>query len=483
MSQENVGLKDVGSERAVVAGLCQYGQEAMVDVSDIIDSQTFTTETAQLLYLCAENILTESTTIDIASIYAASNRMGFYNKLFGNKKDTEYIRAVFNFPIKKENIRTHAKRLAKLQFARKAQQVAKDIHDRLGKLTGDETIDHIMNIPETGIFDLLFEVNKGKEDGPVLLTEGADEVLQEILENPCQIAGIPTPWPHYNTAIGGGIRRKTVHLIAARPKAGKTTIAKDVALHCALNLNIPILMLDTEMGRDDQLFRTLAGMSGVNTGKIETGQFGENVIDTKAVLDMLEKLKGHPYFWYKDIFGKPFPEVLSIIRRWIVQQVGYDEQGDVNDCLVIYDYFKLMSETQIDQIQEYQALGFQLSTLTDFAKEFDFPCLAFVQLNREEDISQSDRLRWFASSTSKFLRKDAEQMRQDGSNNGNRKLLVEDARFGPGLVDDHIDMQLNGDISTLSELGLHSAAEARRSQTTQGFQVPDTDDDEEDTVF
>ena len=34
-------LTDIGSERAVLAGLLRYGTEAYVEISDIIDHQTF----------------------------------------------------------------------------------------------------------------------------------------------------------------------------------------------------------------------------------------------------------------------------------------------------------------------------------------------------------------------------------------------------------------------------------------------------------
>ena len=140
-----------------------------------------------------------------------------------------------------------------------------------------------------------------------------------------------------------------------------------------------------------------------------------------------------------------------------MREVGYDESGNVNNCVVVYDYFKLMDRNQLNNLQEYQAIGFQISRLTDFCKEFDFPCLAFVQLNRQGDVSQSDRLRWLCSSYSSFEKKPPEDTANDGLENGNRKMIVRDTRFGPGIEeDDYICFNFNRDINRISEICLKS---------------------------
>ena len=75
-----------------------------------------------------------------------------------------------------------------------------------------------------------------------------------------------------------------------------------------------------------------------------------------------------------------------------------------------YEYLKLMSSSGItNNIQEYQALGFQITNLHNLAVKYDFPCLSFVQLNRDgitkestDAVSGSDRLIWLCTSFSIF---------------------------------------------------------------------------------
>ena len=203
---------------------------------------------------------------------------------------------------------------------------------------------------------------------------------------------------------------------------------------------------------------------------IETGKFNKSDLMKNMVLNAYHTLKGNDKFFYKSIAGRPFEEVMSIIRRWILKEVGFDDSGKTKDCLVIYDYFKLMDKSQLNNLKEYEAMGYQISSFTDFTKEFDFPVMAFVQLNRQEDISQSDRLRWLCQSYTAFLPKDAEMVAADGGlMNGNRLLRVESCRFGPGIPsNDYINMMVNGDYNIAQELGLKSQLETKDESSDDG---------------
>lgn len=469
-------LQDIGSERAVLAGIYQYGNDALIDVADLISSDTFTIESNQILFSCLEQALKDNKSIDLTAVITTAERMGLSERIIKDKTDVGYIRSLLNFPIKLENVRGYAKRLAKLEFARMAQAKHKEAHDELGRLKGSESIDEILAISENAIFDLIQDINKGKEDSPQLIADDSDELLQHLIDNPSDMAGLPTPWPCYNGVIGGGLRNGGVNLIAARPGVGKSNLGKELALHFANILNMPVIILDTEMQKNDFLFRSLASMSNIPTEDIETGQFGQDEETKQKVLDtnqQLKQLKIH----YKNIAGKAFEEVLSIIRRWVVKDVGYDENGNTNDCLVIYDYFKLMTPDSLENMQEYQAMGFQISRLSDFCKEYNFPCMAFVQVNRDgirretsDIISQSDRLLWLCHSAAVFKPKLAEE-RLDGDNS-NRKLIILKSRFGPGMpdTDNYINMIFEGEIAKITERGFQEDMNRILQIEDEGFE-------------
>ena len=46
--------------------------------------------------------------------------------------------------------------------------------------------------------------------------------------------------------------------------------------------------------------------------------------------------------------AKNFEDVLSSTRRWLNKEVGYDkDSGKLNDCVLIYDYLKLIDDSPL----------------------------------------------------------------------------------------------------------------------------------------
>ena len=450
-------LSNVGIERAIIASICQHGKDALIDIEDVgVCVTSFTQTSNQALFTCLKNILDTNVKIDQVSLVITIKELG-YGSLFENKKDLEYIGALFNFTINQKNIRPFAIKLEKLTIARKAIAKHREAIDSLEQISGSESIDNIVQMSENPIFELIVELNKSKDNGPHVMFEDVDEIIAFLRDNKCDNMGIPTPWEKYNAAIGGGLRRGGVTLVSARPKVGKTTLAKECLLHCSTELKIPSLFLDTEMTKQDQIIRSIASTSQVPLDRVETGKFDDDLIQRENIIRAAKDLKKNTLLHYESIAGKSFDEVLAIIRRWMVKTVGFDDNGNANDCIVVYDYFKLMDQAHLNNLREYEAMGYQISKLTDFCKEFDFPCLAFVQLNRQNEVSQSDRLIWLCNSFTKFELKTDIERADDQETGGNRKLTVCETRFGGGVSDgDYICMNFERTINKLTEIGLRS---------------------------
>ena len=322
---------------------------------------------------------------------------------------------------------------------------------------GSESINQIIQKLEDPVTDFLREDDGG--ENPEKIGEGIEDYVTFLEENKCDIIGIPTGFSRYDQAIGGGLRRKCVDLVSARPKVGKSVFADNVALNVS-STGVPVLVLDTEMSKEDHLNRIIANISGIPINEIATGQFVDDPDKAEKVREAVSQIESIPYS-YISVAGKPFENIMNLIRRWIVQEVKTDESGKTNDCVIIYDYLKLMSSSSItNNIQEYQALGFQITSLHNLCVKLDIPCLSFVQLNRDgitkestDAVSGSDRLVWLCTSFSIFKAKSAEEMAEDGPNAGNRKLVPIVSRHGAGLDDgDYINMQMQGAHAKLLEL-------------------------------
>jgi replicative DNA helicase len=456
VSNMETKLTDIGSERAVLAGILQHGIDGYIAVSNLINSETFGHINNQVLYKCIEKIIANDQKIDIPSILSSAAQLNLSDSL-NTPQELKYIKSLFDFPISKDNIFSFAVQIKKFEFARKIKKLTSKIHKDVDDITGTESINEIIQILENPVIDFLREDDGG--ENPEKIGKNIQDYVTFLENNKCDIIGIPTGFNKYDEAIGGGLRRKCVDLVSARPKVGKSVFADNVALNVSKR-GVPVLMLDTEMSKEDHLNRLISNISGVPINEVATGKFIDDEEKHAKVLDAIKQIESIPYS-YISVAGKPFEQILNLIRRWVMQEVKSDDTGKTNDCLIIYDYLKLMSSNSItNNIQEYQALGFQITSLHNLCVKLDIPCLSFVQLNRDgitkestDAVSGSDRLIWLCTSFSIFKIKSPEELAEDGPNAGNRKLVPIVSRHGAGLDDgDYINMIMSGSHAKLREL-------------------------------
>lgn len=449
-------LTDIGSERAILAGLLQHGLDAYVNISDVVNQDSFGHLNNQILFKCIEKVILNEQKVDIPSILSAAEQLNLSESV-NTDQELKYIKSLMDFPINKDNVFSFALQIKKFEFARKIKSLTAKIHKDIDSVSGSESINEIIQMLENPVTDFLREDDSG--DLPEKIGKDVQDYLSFLEENKCDIIGIPTGFNKYDEAIGGGLRRKCVDLVSARPKVGKSVFADNVALNVS-SKDIPVLMLDTEMSKEDHLNRLLANISGVPINEIATGRFTEDEEKRQKVAEAINKIESIPYS-YVSVAGKPFDQILNLIKRWVMQEVRMDENGKTNNCLIVYDYLKLMSSNSItNNIQEYQALGFQITSLHNICVKLDIPCLSFVQLNRDgitkestDAVSGSDRLIWLCTSFSIFKAKSPEELAEDGPNAGNRKLVPIVSRHGAGLDDgDYINMVMQGSHAKLREL-------------------------------
>jgi replicative DNA helicase len=480
-------LCDPSAERAVLSGLLSFGENVFLDISDIVQESAFTIDSNQFIFKCCKHVLEKEQnvqTIDIASIYSAAQELGI-SHLFAQKEEAQHLKAVKDFPVIKENVRKFAVKIRKLEIARSLHKELENTQEKLLDISGSESISSILGIAEDSVFNFSSSLNNDNDNAPAIISNGIDEYIQYLQENRIDQVGISTGFPVYDQAIGGGLRKGTINVIGARPKVGKTLLSDNMGLHIAKQ-NIPILNMDTEMNKEDHIHRLLAMSTEIEINKIETGKFTESPIHHKKIEEAVQVLKGIPLY-HKSIAGKPFDEQLAIMRRWLVKTVGLNDDGTAKECVIVYDYLKLMDSTGISQdLKEYQVLGFMMTALHNFAVKYKVPILAFIQLNRDgiskestDSASGSDRIIWLCSNFSIFKRKSDEEIAEDGGKSGNRKLVPVISRHGGGLDDnDYINCHMKGWCAKITEGQTKLEIMHNNKSNSDGFIVDDNQNEE-----
>lgn len=479
-------LCDPSAERAVLSGILQYGEDAFLDVTDIITETTFTIDSNQYIYRCLKYVCERNSKpkIDLATVYSAAQELEL-SHILNKKEEAQHLKAIFDFPVNLDNIRKFAGKIRKLEIARSLHKELDVVKDKLLDITGSEPISSILGLAEDSVFNFASTINNDSEAAPSLMGEGIEEYIEYLQENIVDQIGIPTGFPAYDQAIGGGLRKGTVNVIGARPKTGKTLLSDNMGRNVA-KLGIPVLNMDTEMSKKDHVHRLLAMASEIEINKIETGRFSESPSSKSKIIEAAKELKNLPLH-HKVIAGKPFEEQLAIMRRWLVKEVGLNDDGTAKDCVIFYDYLKLMDTSGMDKdLKEYQLLGFMMTSLHNFAVKYQVPIMAFIQLNRDginkestDSASGSDRIIWLCSNFSIFKRKSDEEIAEDGSESGNRKLIPLISRHGGGLDDnDYINCHMKGWCAKIVEGKTKLEAMNNSKNGEDGFILDDNENNE-----
>jgi replicative DNA helicase len=438
----NNKLQDIGIENSVIAGILQHGPDCLLDVEEIISPNDFYWRHNQTIFSILQYLVKDKNIkeFDIPSIISACVEKSY--EISKNLDPTELLEALFDQKISSiENTKKLAIVIYKLSITRKAIKSLDSAEKDLYTITGQENINDIIARIEDPVLSFTSKLlMQDKEMRP--MCDDFVEALKALAETPQDMVGIPTGYSKWDSAIGGGLRRGTVNVVAARPKVGKSFFCINVARNVAEN-NIPVLYLDTELSRLTQMNRLISLTTSVELEKIETGKFANSDIDKKKIWEMRDYIKGLQ-ITHCSVAGQNVQNGISIARRWLTKCVGFNDNGQANPCLLIYDYLKL---TNMDQIkhntQEHQLLGFLISSLHDFAMQWGIPILATVQSNREggeKDGGQyaagSDRFLWLGSNFSMLKRKNQKEAMEDPFSNGSKKLIVTDTRYGEGMEED-----------------------------------------------
>jgi replicative DNA helicase len=482
-------LCDPAAERAVLAGIFQYGENAYLDIADIVQETSFTIDSNNIIFKCLKTLCdSNQSPIDIASIYSVAQELGF-SHILSKKEETQHLKAIIDFPVSLDNVRKFAAKIRKLEIARLLRKQLEETQDKILEVTGNEPISSIIGIAEDSIFNFTSLLND-TDSGPEKMGSSIEEYIESLETNKVDQVGIPTGFPTYDLAIGGGLRKGTINVIGARPKTGKTLLSDNMGINVA-KLGVPVLNMDTEMNKEDHIHRILAMLTEIEINNIETGKFSDSPDKKNKITKAAQELKAMKLY-HKSIAGKPFEDQLAIMRRWLVKEVGLNDDGTAKDCVIFYDYLKLMDSSGISQdLKEYQLLGFMMTSLHNFAVRYKVPIVAFIQLNRDgitkestDSASGSDRIIWLCSNFSIFKRKSDEEIAEDGPDNGNRKLVPLISRHGGGLDDnDYINCYMKGWCAKITEGKTKLEVAHNIKNNSEGFVVDDNDNDNDQIPF
>ena len=255
--------------------------------------------------------------------------------------------------------------------------------------------------------------------------------------------GLPSKFPSLNEYFT--YETTELVLLKARMKMGKSAFMMNEALHKMGN-GVPTVYFDTEMS--DRLFfeRMLANISGVDLKRIKNGKYDNE--EALRIRQAMEWIKSKPFV---HIYNPQFSNE-EIYTTCSKLKYKMDLQ------FVIYDYMK---GNTTDSSALYNELGGRCDFLkNDVAGKLKLAVLAACQLNRANQVADSDKLERYASVSMLWRSKSNDEIIMDGEECGNYMLNVSLNRLGEQMMDkQYIDFIFDGSHMRIDECKVQHSVE------------------------
>jgi replicative DNA helicase len=188
-------------------------------------------------------------------------------------------------------------------------------------------------------------------------------------------AAIPTGFNELDEKLTGrGLMKSHLHILAARPSIGKTSLALDIAANAAAAGRV-VLFVTLEMSKEILLDRLFAVASGVERWKIQPGLYSGTLTSLRNAASDLARLPLH----VDDAARSP-----AAISRTVRDM----RRDGLTPDLIVVDYLQLMDTqprgTRNDEV------GANSRAMQSLAKETDAAVVLLSQLSRKCDMEKRE---------------------------------------------------------------------------------------------
>jgi len=336
----------------------------------------------------------------------------------------EYVNAIIDMEVSGENLEYYIHKTLDASTKYKLHLRLEKHKNNLEKNAQNEesTSSDLMDTVEADIMDLSTTSKFIKE--PKDLADGLDEYIEERRKHPIEYCGISSGFPILDKRIDGLVPG-TLTVICARPKEGKSTFLSCISSYVAYDLRKPVLYVDTEMPFEQWRDRIIAMLSGVEERRVKHGGYTDN--EYERICKAMTLIKGSKLF-HEYLPGYNVDKLISLYKKY-----KYKE----NIGMAVFDYIKEPPGSSSAHRKEYQIIGDVTTALKDLAGELQIPVVAANQINRQEDIADSDRVLRYADVIAFFRRRTTEELQEIENNYkpfhgdyGTYKLWIRESRRG-----------------------------------------------------
>ena len=353
---------DVEAEQAIL-GCMLTDKDSVIAAMEKLKEEDFYREDNKAIYSAMLSLYGRAEPIDIITVKAELVENGKFDQVGG----LEYLAVLPEKVPTTTNVDKYIKIVEEKALLRNLIKTANDMIAAGYDQTED--VEDIINIAEKKIFDIM-QNKSAKGYTPIKdVLIGTFAELERLYNQKGYITGVETGFNDLDFKTSG-FHKSDLIIISARPAMGKSAFAINIATHAAVNNNVPVVIFNLEMSKEQVANRILCSEAMVDSNKIRTGKIDDN--EWIKLANASGRLAEAPIY-IDDTPGISIMEIRARCRKLKLEK-------DIG--LVVIDYLQLVQGSGKKNSSREQEISEISRSLKILAKELDIPVIALSQLSR-----------------------------------------------------------------------------------------------------
>lgn len=360
MNREYSQLPPVSIEaEEAILGSILFDNNAIFEVAHILPTDAFYLAAHRKIYEAVLSLIKQDKPTDLINVADYLNNRSELAEIGGTSKLTLLLHRT----ISAINIDRYAN-LVLDKYTRRRMIQCGQIITELGY---DQTtqLSNALDSAESSLFKVCQKQNDNFE--PEEISHSICRVFGDLDSEKAQ--GLSTGIIDLDAKIGG-LKAKSLYILAARASMGKTWVACNLAKTIA-EQGKRVVFFSAEMSKDEISARILAMISGVNSAQFSSGQ--ATLEEKEIVASILDQASDLPIILDDSPARLLTPQSIRSKLRKISIKSGKPD-------LIILDYLQKLGTRSA--VNRAQVVGEIVGELKDIAKEFDLPVVCLAQINR-----------------------------------------------------------------------------------------------------
>lgn len=355
--------QDFDAEQSVL-GAIMLGEEASIEIIDLLDTKDFYRETHRVIFNAARDLVLRNEPVDFILLRSELKKQDKLDEIGG----IEYLDKLSGIVPSAANAKYYANIVKNKALERRLLGAATNIITDIYNNEDDTQL--LIDKAET----LIYEVGTSFISRETMHIRDVIEDALESLSSE-EEPGVLSEYVDLDKIIGG-FRGGQFIVIAARPSVGKTALAINFVRKIALKSKKAVGIFSLEMSKKEVIGRLLASEAHIDMSKF----MSHDILKDPEATSRLTSVAG--YFAESNIYIDDSTtlsptELMAKCRRLKSKYKELD--------LIIVDYLQIMRASNPNKQNREQEIAEISRMLKVLAKEFNIPVIAMSQLNREVD--------------------------------------------------------------------------------------------------